>query len=390
MLVVRSRCDMTGTPAPIESETVIVGASAAGLGVAACLARAGSPFVLLEQAPHVAAPWHDRYDRLHLHTSKGLSGLPYFGFPRGTPRYPSRDEVVAYLQAYAVHFALAPRFGQRVVSVRREGDRWTTRTGDASYRSARVVLATGHACEPRLPSWPGLERFGGPVIHSSAYRNGEAFRGQSVLVVGIGNSGAEIAIDLAEHGARPGIAVRGGINVVPRDFLGLPILAWGIALDLLPARVGDAIARVVSRLALGRWQDLGLAPLPYGPITQIRRHGRVPLLDVGTVSRIRRGEIAVHPGVESFAPGRVAFEDGAEHPFDAVVLATGYRPALGALLDPALTAAALDDEGAPARGSTEILSGLFCCGFHVSPTGMLREIAREARRIAGAITRGGP
>jgi indole-3-pyruvate monooxygenase len=298
----------------IESDTVIIGASAAGLGVAACLARAGAPFVMLEQAPHVAPTWRRHYERLHLHSSKGLSGLPYLAFPRGTPRYPSRDQVVAYLEAYAARLGLAPRFGQRVVTLQREDDRWVTRTPDACYRSARVVIATGLARVPRKPGWPGLESFGGPVIHSSAYREAAAFRGKSVLVVGIGNSGAEIALDLAEHGARPGIAVRSRVNVVPRDFLGLPILAWGIALDLLPARLGDAIARLVGRITLGRWERLGLAPLPYGPITQIRRHGRVPLLDIGTIARIRRGDIAVHPDVESLSPGHVRFHDGTEHP----------------------------------------------------------------------------
>jgi hypothetical protein len=243
------------------------------------------------------------------------------------------------------------------------------------------VVATGNTRVPHQPSFPGLESFGGPVMHSSAYRNGRAYAGRRVLVIGIGNSGAEIALDLVEHGARPGIAVRSPVNIVPRDFLGIPILAWGIALDRLPVRVADGIAWLVSRLVLGRLERLGLRRLPYGPNAQIRRYGRVPLLDVGTVARIRRNEIEILPHVESFSPGRARFSDGAERPFDAVVLATGYRPALDAFLE----------EGAsdvPPGSGREVLPGLYLCGFHVAATGMLREIGREARRIARFIRNG--
>jgi len=207
-----------------------------------------------------------------------------------------------------------------------------------------------------------------------------------VLVVGLGNSGGEIAIDLCEHGARPAISVRSAVNVVPRDFLGIPILAWGIALSVLPGRLADAIAALVSRLSFGRLERLGLRQLSYGPMTQIRREGRIPLLDVGTIERVRSGAIEVLPGVESFSNGAARFAGGLERSFDAVVLATGYRPALEAFLDPA--AEALDSRGLPRKSGADTAPGLFFCGFHVAPTGMLREIAREARSIAAAIRDG--
>ncbi len=370
----------------VETEALVVGASAAGLAVAACLKKSGVPFVLLEQERQVGAAWRRHYDRLHLHTSKGLSHLPFVKFPSSAPRYPSREEVVAYLDDYVERLALAPRFGQRVASLGRDGDGWLARSDDTAYRARRVVIATGYTRVPHRPSWPGLDAFGGPVVHSSEYRNGAAWAGKRVLVVGFGNSGGEIAIDLCEHGARPILAVRGQVNIVPRDFLGLPILAWGIALSLLPVRVGDAIARLVSRLTVGKLARLGLRALPYGPMTQIRRHGRIPLLDIGTSARIRRGEIEVQPGVESFTPSGAQFTGGAARELDAVVLATGYRPALASLFAEA-AAGALDGDGAPLRSGAETLPGLYFCGFYVAPTGMLREIAREARRIARAIAR---
>jgi len=367
---------------------VIVGASAAGLATAACLTRAGVPFELLEERDVVGAAWRGHYDRLHLHTSKGLSALPFHGFPGGVGRYPARVEVVAYLEDYARRLGLAPRFGERVESVRRDGDGWLTRSHGAEYRSRHVVVATGYTRAPHRPSWPGLESFGGSVLHSSEYRNGAEWAGKRVLVVGFGNSGGEIAIDLAEHGARPSVSVRSPINIIPRDFLGLPILAWGIALSVLPLRIADAIARLVCLLSFGRIEALGLSQLPYGPMTQIRRHARIPLLDIGTVARIRRREIEVVPGIASFNASGARFADGVERPYDAVVLATGYRPALAAFLDPA--AGALDDTGRPRASGVETLPGLYFCGFYVAPTGMLREIAREARRIARAIAKRRP
>ncbi len=371
-----------GSP-PIETNTVIVGASAAGLAVAACLSRAKVPHELLEQDHEVAGAWRRHYDRLHLHSSKGLSTLPFLGFPRSVPRYPSREQVIRYLEDYLRHFALAPRFGERVVSVNRDGGGWLTRSEGGSYRSRNVVIATGNTQSPQRPALPGSETFAGPILHSSEYRNGAAWSGRRVLVVGFGNSGGEIALDLAEHGARPSVAVRSPVNVLPRDFLGVPILGWAIALTLVPLRMADAVGRLVSRLSLGRLEPLGLPPLPYGPMTQARRQARIPLLDSGTIARVRRGGIEILPGVASLVPRGARFADGTEREFDCVVLATGYRPAVASFLGPA--GEVLDAEGVPIASGVETLPGLYFCGFRVAATGMLREIGREARRIARAI-----
>lgn len=372
-------------PTSLETGTVVIGASAAGLATAACLKRSGVPFVLLEQTDEVAPAWRRHYDRLHLHTSKGLSSLPGRRFPHEVSRYPARDQVVEYLAAYSQEFGLAPRFGQRVVSVRRGGDGWLTRSEDTSYRSRNVVIATGYTRVPNRPVWPGQGTFQGPVVHSSEYRTGQPWAGKRVLVVGFGNSGGEIAIDLSEQGARPSLSVRSPVNVIPRDFLGLPILAWGIALSLLPIWLADAIGSLVSRLTIGRLERLGLRKLPYGPIAQIRRTGEIPLLDVGTIALIRRKQIEVLPGIECFTPNGARFSGGVERPFEAVVLATGYRPAVNALLE--VSDGTLDADGAPLKSGVEALPGLYFCGFHVAATGMLREISREARSIAHSISR---
>lgn len=368
----------------MRAETLIIGAGAAGLAVARCLQRRGASYTLLEKSRVVGSAWRQHYDRLHLHTSKGLSALPDRPFAPDVPKYPSRDQLVDYLEAYAREFDLAPRFGQEVTSVKRLGEGWEARTANDRYRAANVVIATGYARKPHRPTWPGMEAYGGDLLHSAEYRNGAPYAGQKVLVVGCGNSGAEIALDLAKHGARPALAVRGPVHVVPRDLLGLPILAWSIVLSRLPPPVADILSAPLIRLSVGDLSAYGLRKPPYGPQTQIAERRRIPLIDVGTVAAIKEGRIAVYAGVERFTDEGVLFTDGQMAYFESVILATGYRPALADFLEN--VNGAVDEKGVPrASGEESALPGLYFCGFYVSPAGMLHEIATEAPRIARQI-----
>jgi cation diffusion facilitator CzcD-associated flavoprotein CzcO len=369
-----------------EPHVVIVGAGPAGLAVGACLARLGIPALLLEQADAVGAAWRSHYDRLHLHTDRGRSGLPFLPLPRDLPRYVPRADVVAYLETYAKAFPLDIRFGRCVAAARPAGGGWEVRTQDSVYSARVLVVATGYTREPNVPKWPGQEAFGGERLHSSVYRNGTRFAGRRVLVVGFGNSGAEIALDLCEHRARVTLAVRGPPHVVPRELFGIPILAITIAERALPPRLADALNAPVLRAVLGDLTRHGLQRPAGGPLSRIHREGRIPVIDVGTIERIKRGEIAVRPGIERFTPDGVAFSDGTQEAFDAVVLATGYRPRVDAFLQGA--GAALGPEGTPrSSGRASGVPGLYFCGYYVAPTGMLREIGREAKRIASEIAR---
>jgi len=352
------------------AETVIVGAGPAGLAAAACLRRLGRTSVMFEQGPTLGSSWRRHYERLHLHTDSRHSCLPYLPFPRGTPRYPSRNQVIAYLEAYARHFELRPQVGETVRTVRRTASGWSTSTTAGAYRSRNVIVASGYNAIPNLPEWPGQERFRGRIQHSRDYRNGNAFKGQRVLVVGFGNSGGEIAIDLQDYGAEVSMAVRSPVNIVPRDILGIPITAVSILLSRLPLSVSDALSGPISRIAIGDLRKLGLKKLQMGPISQIRTRGRIPLIDIGTLKLIRDGKIRILGAVQSLSEDAVTFEDGSVHPFDAIILATGYRPGLERFL---------------AAGTDMHTPGLYLCGFKVTPTGMFREIGFEARRIADEI-----
>jgi len=369
----------------MSNNTIIIGGGAAGLAVGACLKRACIASLILEQSDTVGASWHRHYDRLHLHTDKTNSQLPFMPYPADYPRYPSRDQVVKYLEDYAKHFDLDIRFTQQVTSARWEDHQWLVQTQDTLHASSNLVVAAGYSRQPLIATWSGLGSFPGKVIHSSEYKDGSVFRGQRVLVIGFGNSGGEIAIDLYEHGAKPGLAVRNPVNVIPRELVGIPILSIGILQNKLPMWLADAINAPILRMAVGNITNYGLRKLPYGPVTQIRKDRRIPLIDVGTMKLIRVGHITVYTGVEEVSGNRIKFEGGKEAEFDALILATGYRPRVNEFLQD--SSAILDHDGAPtSTGKESQIPGLYFCGYYVSPTGMLREIAREARQISAAIT----
>ncbi len=365
------------------TETIIIGAGPAGLAVAACLRRRGVSHVILEREATIGSAWRRHYDRLHLHTAKSHSALPYLPFPGSVPTYPSRQEVVEYLDRYAQAFSIRPLLGRVVTRIRRDGGRWHVEAGSERHEAACVVLATGLTRVPYVPTWPGIEHFQGLVCHSSSYRNGSALRGQRVLVVGIGNSGAEIAIDLHEHGALAMIAVRGAVNVVPRDFLGTPSQVTALRLHRLPAPLRDAIGRLIALIAFGDLTRLGLRVGGDGPATRLEREGRVPVIDVGTIALIGSGSIRVAPGVARFEPDGVVFVDGRREAFDAVILATGYRPRLDDFLEGGT--GVLDSHGWPPGIEAPSLPGLYFLGLRPSPIGMLHQISLDARRIADQV-----
>ena len=364
-------------------DAVIIGAGPAGLAVGARLKACGLDALILEQSDAVAPVWRRHYDRLHLHTDRGHSALPGLPMPSSYGRYPSRAQVVEYLESYATRFDLKPRFKASVRQVRRSGTLWRAETEYESVEAPVVVVATGFADFPFSPAWPGIETFGGPILHSSRYRNPNPFASQRVLVVGFGNSGGEIALDLAEAGVDATLSVRGPVRILPRELLGLPILTWAIAQQRLPARVTDALNAPAIRLAVGSIEKLGMTRAAKGPRRMVEEDGRVPLIDIGTVAQIRAGRIKVRGDIASLGPKRVTFAGSQPEPFDAVILATGFRPDLRDLLPDAR--GVLNESGRPlVSGRPTAEHGLFFCGAITSPTGQLRAIGLEAERIAEA------
>src|SRR5271157_519610 len=216
-----------------DQEAIVIGAGPAGLACAACLKEAGVAAAILEKADAVGAVWRRHYDCLHLHTDRGHSGLPGLAMPKTYPRFPARTQVVEYLEHYAETFGLRPCFGVNVEHAYRKDDVWWVETSGGTLTAPNVIVATGFADWPSRPHWPGEDRFDGDIRHSTAYRNPTPYAGKRVLVVGLGNSGGEIALDLAEAGVSVAVAVRGPVSIVPRDLLGFPIM--NVAILLRPA-----------------------------------------------------------------------------------------------------------------------------------------------------------
>src|SRR5215211_4139164 len=362
-------------------DAIVIGGGAGGLASAAMLKQRGFELVVLERGPEVGWSWRGRYDRLQLHTVRWLSGLPGHRIPRRYGKWPSRERVCDYLSDYADRHALDVRCDVEAQRIERAGDGWRVETTAGPFEAPHVVVATGYNARPLLPDWPGSAAFPGALIHSSAYRNPEPFRGLDVLVVGAGNSAAEIALDLAEGGAgEVKLSVRTPPHIVRRDTLGLPSQAVGILLTKLPPRWVNSIALWLRRHTIPDLAPYGL-PIPDEPpgATFVRKW-MIPILDIGIVGAIRSGRVRVVAALERFDGSEVVLADGSRLAPDAVVAGTGFRPALEPLvghLD------VLDERGRPTASTP--LPGLHFVGFTVTLGGLLRGIGIEARRLAESV-----
>jgi putative flavoprotein involved in K+ transport len=371
--------------APDRFTVAVVGAGPAGLAAAAELLRCGERVVVFERG-EIGAAWAGRYDRLRLHTVRWLSSLPGYRMPRSCGKWPSRDSVRDYLRRYATRTGVSVRAGVAVEQIVRAEGRWLLRTSEGDVETDRVVVATGHSNEPCLPPWPGT--FGGELVHSAAYRNPGPYVGKRVLVVGAGNSGAEIAVDLADGGATEVfLAVRTPPHIVRRDTLGFPSQVLGIATAHLPTPVVDRIASTMRRLSIPDLAPYGL-PAPGRPYSEFLRRRVIPIVDVGLVDAVRRGRVRVVAALERFEEGAAVLADGTTLAVDAVVAATGYRPALEPLVG---SLGVLDERGEPlVHGAEEHPQAprLHFVGYRVTLGGTFRLVGVEARELARAL-RGG-
>lgn len=369
----------------MASKAIVVGSGPAGLACAAMLRKRAIDVTILERETQLASSWRHHYDRLHLHTDKRHSSLPGYHMPRRYPRYPSRDQVVQYLEAYAQHHGLVPEYDAEV-SVIRRAEKWEVQSDRGTYSADIVVLATGVASYPNRPAWPGQENYTGKILHSSEYVNPNRFDGLRVLVVGLGNSGGEIALDLAEKNIKVALSVRSPVNIIPKEVMGIPILTLSILETKLPVWLADKANRAVQRFYFGNLNALGLTASSIGPLEQVRTDGKVPLIDIGTVDMIKTGGIEVRGNIQSFEDQTAVFEDGSHGKFDAVILATGFRSDLRKLLPDCSDL--LTHDGAPKlSGGSSGRDGMFFCSYRASPTGQLREIGLEANAIADSALR---
>ncbi|OKI03458.1 monooxygenase [Streptomyces sp. CB02923] len=380
------------TPPAAVPPVYVVGGGPGGLATAAVLGAYGIRAVVLEKADAVGASWRGHYDRLRLHTTRRLSGLPGLAIPRAYGRWVGRDDVVRYLEQYAEHHHLEVATGVEVRRVDRAADGgWVLHANGGRKPAARtVVIATGYNHTPYLPDWPGRDSYPGELLHAGAYRNARPYQGKDVLVVGTGNTGAEIAADLAAGGAaRVRLAVRTAPHIVRRSTAGWPAQATGILVRRLPPRLVDRAAHVMRRLSVPDLAAHGL-PMPDTGLYSRVLEGAIPVQDVGLIDAVRSGAVRPVAAVVSFDGGVVRLADGDAIEPEAVIAATGYRRGLDGLVG---HLGLLDARGRPrVHGPRTLPSapGLHFTGYTNPISGMFRELALDARRIARAIATAAP
>ncbi|KAF7813829.1 indole-3-pyruvate monooxygenase YUCCA2-like [Senna tora] len=303
---------------------IIVGAGPSGLAVAACLKQKGIPSLILERTHCLASMWKLKtYDRLRLHLPKQFCQLPLMPFPSNFPSYPTKHQFLAYLQAYADRFDLKPVFGKNVTSAEYDCKRgcWRVRTSNYTdhrreidteyeYGCRWLVVASGENAEEVVPQIEGMGEFLGPIVHTSSYKSGEMFSGKDVLVVGCGNSGMEVCLDLCNHNARPSLVVRDTVHILPQEMFGKS--TFGLSMCLLkwfPIGFVDQFLILMSHLMLGDTSQFGIHRPKLGPLQFKNLYGKTPVLD----------------GIKRLKQHAVEFVDGKVDNFDAIILATGYK-----------------------------------------------------------------
>ncbi|KAJ4802612.1 Flavin-containing monooxygenase [Rhynchospora pubera] len=316
---------------------LIIGAGPSGLAVAACLRDHGVPFVILERTDCIASLWQKRtYDRLKLHLPKQFCQLPKMPFPSYFPEYPTKSQFIHYMESYAKHFDINPQFNVTVQCAKYDDTcgMWRVRAinGDkkkpveVEYICQWLVVATGENAECFVPETEGMKEYKGSVIHAAEYKSGEVYQGKQVLVVGCGNSGMELCLDLCHHNAYPTMVVRDSVHVLPREILGISTFSISVAMmRWLPIQVVDKILVSLARVMLGDLERYGIKRPKMGPLELKGREGKTPVLDIGTLGKIKTGEIKVVPGIQRFTHRGVHLVDGRVVDADAVILATGYR-----------------------------------------------------------------
>ena len=363
-------------------DAVVIGAGPSGLAVARELEhRHGVETLVVDRAAAPAISWRTRYDNFRLNTTGFLSHLPGQRIPMTAGRWPTREVMVRYFDNYVRRQNITLELGCEVKGVVPAAGAWRLDTSSGEIRTRAIVLATGNYSTPIIPPWPGLSQFTGEVVHSGSFRNAWPFRDRDVLVVGAGNSAADIAVQLADSGARriwlavrtPPHLVRRAIGPFPSDIL-LELFAWA------PAGAVDPIIGFSERVMLGDLSAYGFNRPPVGLKATVEKIGRIPTLADELIDAVRAGRVEVVPAVKAVEPDRVILADGSGIPPAVIIAATGFSTDLDGLVG---HLGVLDERGKLRGGfASHIGDGMFAIGYGIPPNGPLRAIRRAASPLA--------
>jgi putative flavoprotein involved in K+ transport len=363
-------------------EVVVIGAGPAGLAVARELDHQhGIKALVLDRAAAPAISWRRRYDNFRLNTTGFLSHLPGQRIPLNAGRWPTKEDMVRYFDRYVQQQEIALLLGCEVHRVDRSGGSWQLDTSSGEIQTPAIVLATGNYSAPTIPAWPGLNRFTGEIVHSGAFTNAWPYRGRDVLVVGAGNSAADIAVQLANDGARRiWLAVRTPPHLVRRAIGPFPSDVFLELSSRVPARMIDPLIAVMTRLMWGDLSTYGFQRPTLGLKATVETRGRIPTLADELIDVVRAGRVEVVGAVKAFESDRVILADDTSVTPQVIIAATGFDTDLDALVG---HLGVLDEQGNPHGGfASHIDDGMFAIGYGIPPNGPLRAIRLNATPLA--------
>ena len=319
-----------------DGPVCVVGAGPAGLSMAVALRNRGLPFEIVDAGRQPGGIWDigrdqtPMYESAHFISSRRMSGFPGFPMPETFSDYPRHDRILEYVDAFARHHDLERHmtFGVRVESATRlEGGGWAVTLDSGEQRRCRALcVATGTTWHPRLPKVAG--QFDGEMYHSFHYRSPREFEGKRVLVVGGGNSGADIACDAARSASRALISLRRGYHFIPKFIFGQPADVFAHTGPQLPRWLEERVfGFLINHILVGNLRKYGL-PAPDHPI--LRSH---PILNTQILHHLGHGDIEARADVQELEGKTVRFADGKADDVDLIVWATGYQKQLPFLAD---------------------------------------------------------
>src|SRR3954469_1525514 len=363
-------------------DAVVIGAGPAGLAVARELEHQhGIATLVIDRATAPAISWRTRYDNFRLNTSGFLSHLPGQRIPLTAGRWPTREDMVRYFDDYVRRQHITLELGCEVNGLDRAERGWRLDTSTGEIRTRAIVLATGNYRTPTVPLWPGLGDFNGDIVHSGSFSNAWPFRDRDVLVVGAGNSAADIAVQLANSGARRiWLAVRTPPHLVRRALGPIPSDIFLELFARVPAHKIDPIIRLSEHLMWGDLSAYGFNKPPLGLKATVEQTGRIPTLADELIDAVRAGRVEVVAAVEAIERDHVVLADGNRISPAVIIAATGFGMDLGGLVG---HLGVLDERGKPRGGfASHIGDGMFAIGYGIPPNGPLRAIRLAATPLA--------
>ena len=381
----------------MTGKVCVIGAGAAGLTAVKALTEEGVPFDCFELGSQIGGLWRYRNDSglspiyrgLHINTSKRMMQFSDFPMPRHWPHYPHHSQILQYFEAYADEFGLRRRITFRTEVARvepldggRGGYAVTTRHRDTGATRtetyAGVVVCSGHHWSPKRVTFPG--KFAGEQLHGFDYDAPEPFAGRRVLVVGIGNSAVDIAVETSYVAARTLLSTRRSAWLLPRFAFGRPIDELDRPAGRhLPLALKRLLYHGILRATVGDQRDYGI-PRPDHRL--LHAH---PTMSSALLERAAHGAVIVKPDIAELRGDRVRFADGSEEPVDVIIAATGYQITFP-FFDPATLSAEGNQVALYRRVAHPDLPGLYFVGL-VQVIGALMPVAElQSRWVAGLLS----